>query len=461
MTLANKPNTSRAPTALKDTAMILFFAIVASGVVYRSFCLAPDSSEGRTRMYRDFDDTIYYPIRAVWDGVNPYNSNTELPTDYMQQYPVTNHFPLYSPLMLLLYAPFAVPPVLVATILYALCSLALLLVFAWSVLRLVNGSARPAVVCGFAGLLLLLQPGRTALQSGQISLALSVAMMVALEFGERRKHANLSSWYSALGLVFLTLKPTFGGPAGLLLAARGDARSAFRGLFIGGMCFLLGLAIVFARAGELSAGTLSSRLTSNQTHFQSHPDVQTVSTSGRVDAASSVEYLLDRTLPASGTVGIGLFMLAIASCVLWLTQSESSSSATSVNSAFLLLTMFCCIYHQIYEIVLLALPILAGYCGSHPSWLELGTGPRRTVIALLCLPFVNILILHGLRPAIAATANLIPSSPDFAETLVRIANACNGVALAIAWAILACALVRVAYHKRSSLQHSQTAFHTT
>ena len=60
----------------------------------------------------DYRDAVYYPIRAVLDGVNPYDCEEKLPRPdgrlrYLQdpRYPVLNIFPLFSPLILVLFSP--------------------------------------------------------------------------------------------------------------------------------------------------------------------------------------------------------------------------------------------------------------------------------------------------------------------------------------------------------------------
>src|SRR5438105_5517732 len=54
----------------------------------------------------DFRDVIYFPTRAVLDGVNPYDSApTDDPTRYRGRYPVGNVFPIYSPLLFVLDGP--------------------------------------------------------------------------------------------------------------------------------------------------------------------------------------------------------------------------------------------------------------------------------------------------------------------------------------------------------------------
>src|SRR5437763_1787901 len=70
---------------VKDTLGVLLFCLVLGGMLWRMshkvlIPKQPKLSEARgTEGMGDYRDAVYYPIRAVLDGVNPYDSETELP----------------------------------------------------------------------------------------------------------------------------------------------------------------------------------------------------------------------------------------------------------------------------------------------------------------------------------------------------------------------------------------------
>jgi hypothetical protein len=51
--------------------------------------------------FRDFHDAGYFPVRAVLDGVLPYDIDV-----YLSTYPVGQEFPLLPPMYMVLHAPF-------------------------------------------------------------------------------------------------------------------------------------------------------------------------------------------------------------------------------------------------------------------------------------------------------------------------------------------------------------------
>src|SRR4051794_34484387 len=98
-----------------DLLGVAVLALVLLVLSYRQtrFLVTPgdparSAAEGRHGL-ADFQDVIYYPLHALRDGVNPYDAGLEPLSDgsprYRQRYPVLNLFPLYSPLLFLLFWP--------------------------------------------------------------------------------------------------------------------------------------------------------------------------------------------------------------------------------------------------------------------------------------------------------------------------------------------------------------------
>src|SRR5581483_3874511 len=73
-------------------------------------------------------------------------------------------------------------------------------------------------------LALLSRPGQANLIGGQVAATATVACYTALWWSRSRP------WLAATGLAVATFKPTFGGPLGLLMLARGDGGVVLRGL---------------------------------------------------------------------------------------------------------------------------------------------------------------------------------------------------------------------------------------
>src|SRR4051812_25907272 len=69
----------------------------------------------------DFQTTIYYPVRAFIDGVNPYDRDT-----YRAHYPGAETFPPFLPSTLLIHLPFGVMPLALAKMAYVAFSVGLI-----------------------------------------------------------------------------------------------------------------------------------------------------------------------------------------------------------------------------------------------------------------------------------------------------------------------------------------------
>src|SRR4051794_37709504 len=70
----------------------------------------------------DFRHVVYYPTRAFWEGLNPYDSSK-----YMERYPVDIPVSLYPPITFVLFAPFGALPLAIATGAYFLLTVVLTL----------------------------------------------------------------------------------------------------------------------------------------------------------------------------------------------------------------------------------------------------------------------------------------------------------------------------------------------
>jgi len=173
----------------RDVAAAALFLGALAGLSWRLYEHRPLA--GRTAddewTLASFRDTVYYPTRAVIDGVNPYDSSRAPdPRLYLNRYPVADHFPLYSPLILLIFAPLSLLPPDTSLLGCAALNALLFVVLAWVTLRVIGWRLTYSSVFGLATLLLISQPGRGAFNSGQVALLLALASLGALHFGDCR-----------------------------------------------------------------------------------------------------------------------------------------------------------------------------------------------------------------------------------------------------------------------------------
>ena len=281
-------------------AVVLFLAAALAWMSWRLYQHRPEPGPGSKELWAlaSFRDTVYYPIQAVCAGVNPYDTVRDGdPGRYMQRPPVVDTFPLYSPLILLAFAPFALPPVDASIVAFSLFNVALFVLLSWLTIGAVGRPRFIGNVLGLATLLLVSQPGRGVFYSGQVVLPVVLAGVGAIEWGDRR------GWRSAAAVAFSTLKPTFGGPLGLLLAGRRDWRAGFGGMAIGGVACFAGMLLIFARCGTTSLGQAIQILLGNQSYFYQDPVVVSQNNKGRIDLVTAAEYLA--RLQFSGLGGTG------------------------------------------------------------------------------------------------------------------------------------------------------------
>lgn len=417
-----------------DAAAVCLFVVVLAGLTWRlnqNLLVAGEPSRERWGL-ADFRDVTYYPAIAAREGVNPYDAAIGDSESYLWRYPVGNYFPLYSPLLLLLAQPFTALPLGAAMWVYWAFNVLLLIAFAWMALRITGWNTTIAAVLTLAAILLASQPGRANFNAGQVALPLAIATAVSLAYGDRRPGLT------ALCVAFATFKPTYGIPLGCLLICRRDWKSGLMGLAAGGLIAAIGLAVVFGRAGDLTPERAFTILAGNQQSFAEHPDVNIIHNKARIDLPAAVEYLLGQPLPGWANLVIAIGVLVAAGSAL-LRLRAGNRQAGGVSAAIALLALLLCMFHNIYDALLLAIPLLGATSASDASWKILPAYVRWIVVGLLALPLINVLWTDTFASSVAAFAPAAFSASD--SLSVRFASALNGIALASA-----CATLVVAVH---------------
>jgi hypothetical protein len=198
---------------------------------------------------------------------------------------------------------------------------------------------------------------------------------------------------------------------------------------------------IFARSGDLSVAGITAILHGNHEHFSNDPEHHFEETN-KLDAAAAIERLTGDPLPRAATAAISVAVLGLTAMALWSASGyakrpEMLASAASTTSALAILAMYLCVYHLVYDGILLAVPALAAAVGRHPSWNGVPRRVRWLLTGLLVVPFVNVL-WTGLFDAAMARLG-IPWGRDEGEiagTVFRIVSAANGVALLCGWMLL-------------------------
>ena len=405
---------------------ILVFFVVVTGLSVRAALLmnVPGEPNFHQWVMQDFRDGTYYPVVSFLNGGNPYDA-----ARHLQSYPVRQTFSPYSPLYLLVHAPFGLVPQNLSQWLFFALTIGLTLVLGYVVLRMCASRPTMSAVLGIAALALASRPGHWNLLLGQPTLEFVIAVYVAMYVGKR------SPWAAGVALAVATMKPTFGVPLAVLMLAQGSYRAVAAGLGIAAALTLVPTAILMASAGgvvPLVASAWDSYVNFGQTLADSPLLCPT-----RVDAAAIVGRVSGEPLGPTVEIVIFLLLVGLAAAALRrvnLTTTDLAGRLFGVSVACVAILV--ATYHQSYCALLLLLPLTALVLNRWaPAEFAAPPAVRYVLISLLSIPAVNYFA------SFSGPVELGPGSG-----LWRLVTAMNGVALLGALAIY----VAIAYRPRAS-----------
>lgn len=351
------------------------FTLIAAIWIWRLLAHLPPAEhpvEGKWGL-TDFRDLVYYPPRVLASGVNPYDVQANA-----RAAPVGNIFPLYSPLLLLLNAPFSALPLPLGQCAMCALNLALSVVLAAVSLRCAGIEPRLANVGWLAALVLLSQPGRANFNWGQIGLWTSLVAIGGAHLAQSQPR------WAALGIGLATLKPTIGLPLAWLLFCRGWRRPAVVGA---GVCCVLsvaGVLAIFALCGDLPR--LATILAENQKALHADPTVNPQQTLQRVDANTLPEFVLGSTWAnliqalTAGVVFGGASVVLLRAGRYKSAVEGAASDADSANLALLSVTVGA--YHLVYDALVIFPAVVESF---RRGWWGGSGGRWERISALLLL----------------------------------------------------------------------------
>ncbi len=359
--------------------------------------------------FADFRDGIYYPTLAFVDGDNPYDG-----TAYLRKYPARDRAPLYSPLMYLMHAPLALVSFDVAAAVYLVFCVALTIALGASMLHWSGVALTPARVAVVALLLVMSRPG--IMHLALVNVTLVTVFLTYLAF----LHAAHRPRLSAAAVAVATFKGTYGLPIALLLWARGDRRVVLIGI-------AMALVLTAPAAGRLAVGaggvvpivqslrdTYDTRLTVPSKRPENSPY--------RIDAIAFAARMLGRSPTTAETLGIMAVILIAAGAALRRLRPSEDRAQRLHAIAIAALAILAAFYHQAYDALALALPLLVLVVRpdlepwrSHPGW-------RWAALVLVAVPFLNYL----------AT---VSAAARYGDAVVLVASSLNGLAILLALAL--------------------------
>lgn len=339
----------------------------------------------------DFRDAVYYPLVAVRDGVNPWAVDT-----YYRLYPVGQEFPLYTPIHLIVHGPLVLFSFPTARAIAWGWNLALTLVFAGVTLRLAGLRTTTASVFGLGTLVLLSDPGKFNLRSGQPTLLILIAIVLALRAVARRgavlddgggPSRAVSFALGVAAVVVVWSKPTFAIALVVLLVARARTRLAAIGTAVAVAVSALVLPFLIDNAGGfgklVDSWRESARITSRSAQSR-------LGSGLRIDLANTF-VRVTHLHPSEGVGAVaGLVLLAAGAWLVHrLHRAEPDGDREELAITLVCLLVLICLYHVPYDYLLLVPPVvlLARRAPTRPiAW------PRRVRVAvplLLLVPLVD------------------------------------------------------------------------
>ncbi len=350
-------------------------------------------------LHTDFRDAVYYPVVALRDHVNPYDADT-----YFRHYPVGQEFPLYTPVHLLLHLPLLAFSLSTARAIDLGWNLVLVVVLAAVALRMAGHRSAVASVFGLATLVLLSDPGKFDLRTGQPTLIIVIGAYLAWRARapdlERSAPSPVAVVPIAIGIMALAIvwsKPTFAIPLTVLLLVRDQRRVALLGTALGATLSAVVLPWLVAAAGGISelvqSWQDSARITSQSSQSR-------LGSGLRIDAANT--FVRVSHLHPSELVGAlgGLMLLTVGAWTIRrLHRCDPLGDHEELSLALGCLVILTCLYHVPYDELLLIGPmvLLARRAPTHAiAW------PRRTRAAVFVLLLVPLVDPLGWSPVNAA-----------------------------------------------------------
>lgn len=359
---------------------------------------------------------------------------------YQQRYPVGNFFPLYSPLLFLLFWPFGWFDFNTSVAIYVLLNLSLAVWWISLILRGAGPVSQDGLrnswgnMAWWGSAYLLTQSGRANFLGGETALPLTLASYGAIQLSDHRPAL------AGILLAITSFKPTFGLPLGIVLLAAGRWRTVLIGWGLGFVIGVAGLFLIFQQSGDLPR--FVEILRDNHHALEADVDVNPHISGVRIDAVAAIETWLPR-IAGLELLAPWLVLLVAVVGIVRLRQRPIISPAEQlvtreVVAAICAIAVVAGMYHLLYDGLLiyavLAWLILspASMWEASPRWL------RPTLIALVTFPLVNYFTTQAMQ-TIYLKVGL--SSPPFPAKLAQITWTCicsaNGIALFTAMALLA------------------------
>ncbi|HYV86296.1 MAG TPA: glycosyltransferase 87 family protein [Patescibacteria group bacterium] len=376
----------RLPAVVAVLAFLVLTAVAAARV--RADLVDPLRPALERFGMQDLRDNFYYPSVALLQGRNPYDV-----ADYKTHYPIDRPLPAYSPISLLVHLPLALLPLGAAETADFVVNAALLLVLARVALAGAGAPVTVARIFGIAALMTLSRAGQQTLYIGQCAVYVALGSAIALVEARRRP------WLAGAGIAIACLKPSYGLPLGFLMLCRRDVGAFVRGAGLAALAGIAGAVVPIAAAGGIAPFVASVR--HGMQVVATDPSYHEATSLIRIDVGALFGRFLGRSPGAAIEILLGILILGSAGAILWTREARAAAGGGEreprpAGDGLACLALLLGLYHQSYDALLLVLPVTALLFGSR-VWRPAagGTWTRAALLALLLVPWFNLLATHA------------------------------------------------------------------
>lgn len=299
----------------------------------------------------DFHNGLYFPTRALIDGVSPYSS------ECIETYSMSRQLPFFSPAILALHIPLAMLPLRAAEILYYAMLSGIALAIGGVVASLVGKPRRLDWLLAIAGLFVVTRGAHSMFYDGYFTFELTLATILAVHWSKTRP------WLAAIALVIVSAKPTYILPLGFLLLARGN----YKALTIGAVFSIVAAFLPFAWIASHSDGDFVSAFVNIFKEIQQSQEFHTtvldetpVHTWTRIDSLAIAAKWLNANPSQTIHVLVMFPLIVLPMIVLFRRQRLGiDDGAAGLTGLVVLSTALATVYHHSYDALLLMLPLVA------------------------------------------------------------------------------------------------------
>jgi hypothetical protein len=361
----------------------------------------------------DYHNGMFFPGRAVLDGISPYGQ------DYADSNPVSRQIPFFSPSILVAHTPIILLPLRAGEIVFFVMSVALMLWIALLLASQVGEPKRWDFALGLAAVMVFSRGGHITLFDGYFTFELVLATFLAIHWGDRRP------WLSAIALAVVASKPTYILPLGFLMLARGNVKA----IVIGAVLSIITTAAPMLwiahheGGGDIGKGVsiLLEDISQTQEIHRAQEDESPVHSWTRMDLLAIIAKWSGDD-PGEATHMLAMIaVLAPAMIVLYRRRKLGMDDGlVGVTGAIILVTMIVSIYHQSYDALLLMAPLAGLVIRRLPVWTERPKWSQLVMVGLILIPLYSYF-----------STRMILGRLGMGDMETKVFTSINGVCLAI------------------------------